>query len=189
MPESEAIFSARLGKNCFERNRTGSLGMCGEIKIAKGRTESFAGVFEVRCAGANFGPRGAHGAGRDKGLAAIEMETDPAESSAYRARAIGRDLQGVSAAEIDGHGRRSVDDEFAGRSPDHGVNGTDIELNAFAMIASLQETNAGVGLDLNFAEVIFRNAGPRSAVRFQSLANAKFCGGLTGSDELVADLW
>src|SRR5271167_3305215 len=99
MPESEAIFCTRLGQNCFKRNRTGCLGSCGEIQIPKSRAERFAGVFEVRCARANFEPRWAHGAGRDKGLAAIEMETDPAERSAYHARAIGRDLQGVSAAE------------------------------------------------------------------------------------------
>ena len=159
MPECEAILCARLRENGFERSRAVTRGFGAEIKIGKSGAQGFGGVLEIRRAGANLGPRGAHGAGWNEGFAAVEMKAYPAESGANGARAIRANLKRIRTTQIDGHSRRCVDDELAGRRPDHGVNGADIELNAFVMIVGLQKTNAGVGLDLDLAQVRPRDAG------------------------------
>lgn len=142
MPERQGILFARFRKNCSEGGVSGRRIFWTGIELRDGLAESGRGVFEIRNAGAECGARGAHGAGGDEGVAPVEMKADPAERSAKGAGAIGSDLKRVGAAEIDGDGGRCVHDEGARRRPDRGVNGADVELNAFAICIGLHEAEA-----------------------------------------------
>src|SRR5208283_714189 len=115
------------------------------------RAKGFGGVFEIGSARADLGARGAHGACRNEGIAAIEMKANPAESGANGAGTIRCDLERIRATQIDGDRRRSINNELAGRRPDGGVNGADVELKALVIWIGLQETDAGIGIDLNLA--------------------------------------
>ena len=183
MPESEGIARARLVENCGEGG--GGFGRLRRlVESVDSGDEGGGGVFEIGSARAEFGTRGAHGARRNEGIAAVEMEADPAERGANGAGAVGGNLESVGTAEIDGHSRRSVDNELARRSPDGGVNGADIELKAFVVWIDLKEADAGIGIDLNFAEIAIGERGERRRIRGESLADVEFGGRLIGGNRM-----
>ena len=188
MPESESIARAGLGENCGESGRGGAGRLRRLIEGVKGGDERGGGVFEIRSAGAEIAARGAHGTGGDKGLAAVEMEANPADGGANGAGAVGVDVKRVGTAEIDSDGGRGVDDELSGRSPDGGVDGADVELEALVIWIDLEETNAGIGIDANFAEIVFGERGAGNGIGGESLADVEFSGRMLAENGLNADL-
>src|ERR1700739_625611 len=140
----------------------------------KSFAEGFAGVLEIGSAGADLGAREAHGARGDEGISAFEMEADPAESGANSAGTVGGDLKGISAAEIDGDGGRRGHNKLSSRSPDGGMDGANIELEALVIVVGLQKTNAGIGIDFNFAEVVIGKESTGSGIGGESLADVEF---------------
>src|ERR1051325_2488370 len=98
-----------------------------EIELFKRVAERFGGVFEIRCARAGVAVRWANGASGNERIAAVRMEADPAKRGAKKAGTVGRDMQGVRAAEINGDGAWSIHNKFTGRGPDGGVNGAFLE--------------------------------------------------------------
>ena len=155
----------------------------GGIELSERLAEALGGVFEVRRARTDGGARGAHGPGGNERVMTVEMEPDPAERGANGAGAIGGDLERVGAAKIDRDSGGRVDDELRGTSPDVGVDGAEIELNAFVAGAGLEEAKARIGIDLNFAEVVFGKRGAGNGVGDESLADMEFgCGVAAGED-------
>ncbi len=188
MPESESIARAGLGKNCGERGRGGAGRLRRLIEGVEGGDERGGGVFEIRSAGAEIATRGAHSTGGNKGLAAVEMEANPADGGANGAGAVGVDVKGVGTAEIDGDSGRGVDNELPGRTPDGSVDGANFELKALVVWIDLQKTNAGIGIDANFAEIVFGERGTGNGIGGEGLADVEFGGRVLAENGLNADL-
>src|ERR1700739_2156833 len=117
------------------------------------------------------------------------MKPDPAERGVNAAGTIGCDLKRIGAAQVDGDGGGRVDDECAGRSPDRGMNGADVELNALAIHVGLDEAHARVGFNADFTEISLREGSARIAVGGDCLADMKFRRRLSTGDYFSADLW
>ena len=188
MPQSESIARAGLGENCGEGAR-GSVGrLRRRVEGVEGGDERGGRVLEIGSAGAEIAARGAHGTGGDKGLATVEMETDPSNGGTNGAGAVGVDMKSVGAAQIDGDGGRSVDDELSGRSPNGSVDGADVELQALVVWIDLEQANAGIGINADFAEIVLRECGAGSGVGRESLADMEFGGRVLAENGLNADL-
>src|SRR5258707_289847 len=145
-----------------------------EIESRQGVAKRLRCIFHVWRARADFGARLADGSCGDEGFVAVELEADPSHGGAQKARAGIVDVQGVYAAEIDGHGGGRIDYKFAGRRPDGGVNGAAFEGEALAAGAVGDQAETGSGVDLDAAGFIERDAGPRRTVGHKSLPNSQF---------------
>jgi len=157
MPKGKCVFSASLREDDVELRGARSAGLLRRVEGIERIAKLKRGVFEIGSAGTGPGARAAHGSSRDEGIAVMEMEADPAERGTQGAGAVGGDFERVGAAEIDGGGRGRFDDKLRGRRPDSGVDGAQLEFDAFAIGAGLQKMNAGIGLDADFAEVVLED--------------------------------
>jgi|SRR6266404_644627 len=102
------------------------------------------------------------------------MKTDPTERGTEEAGTVGSDVQGVSAAKVDGNGAWSIHDKFARRSPDGGVNRAFFERDAFAVTHGLEKADARARVNLNFADFGNGDCGARTGVGDEKLSDFEF---------------
>src|SRR5258705_2309634 len=128
MPESQSVVLARIGEDDAEQDFAFRCRVGSEIKFGQGSKKRRRGLFKVRCARTDFRAGCADGSSRDEGLAAAQLEADPAHGGAQKARAGIVYTQRVDTSQVHGDSRRRVHNKLAGRRPDSSSNRAALEI-------------------------------------------------------------
>src|SRR3989442_1633939 len=142
VPKREHVFLADVN----EQDTKQSVALCRRIHAKVKSRQSFAegsgSIFKIRCARTDLWARGTHGASGDEGFVAVELEPDPAESRAQKARAGIVYLQGVNASQVHSDSGRRIHDKFARRRPDGSVNRSALEREPLPASSALDEPDS-----------------------------------------------
>src|SRR5260370_8323754 len=142
VPNRERVFLARVN----EEDPKQGVALCwrvhAKVKSRQGFAEGSGSIFKIRCAWADLWACGTYGARGDEGFVAVELEPDPTESRAQKARAGIVYLQGVNASQVHSDSGRRIHDKFARRRPDGSVNRSALEREPLPAPTALEDADS-----------------------------------------------
>src|ERR1700722_16702111 len=187
MPQCERIPLSSLAQ--YDRHIVCSLLRCAVLKIEslQSRAERGGGILEVRRTRTNLRPRRPSCARRDKGLVTIQLESYPPEGGAHHACARIVDLQCVGATQIHRNSLWRVARDLAGRRPDNRMNRSAIQSKPLLPGGHAQQPQACARINVDLADIVRLQAGPRLPVGFKHLTNAETTDSFLSADRFSSD--